>query len=115
MDEWLGTSLPVFLGLSVLVGGTAWLTGQAIAAGWRPAWQVGSYCLLLALGWRFLSFALFEGQLLSLSGFIADLVVLLAVGLASYRLTHVKKMITQYPWLYQRRGPWRYETRPPTA
>jgi hypothetical protein len=115
MEAWLGTSLPVFLGLSVLVGGTAWLTGQAIAASWRPAWQVGSYCLLLALGWRFLSFALFEGQLLSLSGFIANLVVLLAVGLAGYRITHVKKMITQYPWLYQPRGPWRYERRPPTA
>ena len=46
----------------------------------------------------------FQGQLLSLTGVIADIVVLTAIGLLAYRLTHIHKMINQYPWLYERQG-----------
>jgi hypothetical protein len=111
MESLLSTSLPIFLGLSLLTGLAAFLTGQALAGNWRPLWQVCGYCVLLALGWRFLSYAMFGAELLSLPGFIADLAVTLAVGVVAYRLTHVSKMVTQYPWLYQRRGLWNYEQR----
>ena len=49
-------------------------------------------------------FALFEGELLSLGGFIVDSAVLIVIGLLSYRLTLTRKMVTQYPWIYERAG-----------
>ena len=62
------TDWPVFLGLTVCVfGAAAWLTGTAIAATWRPYWQVVGYGLLLALFDRFLSWGLFGGPLTSLA------------------------------------------------
>ena len=37
----LGVSLPVFIGITlVLMGGGAVMVGQVIAATWRPLWQV---------------------------------------------------------------------------
>ena len=109
MASLLGTSLGVFIGLTVIImGGAAFMTGQAIAGTWRPPWQVLAYCCLLGLAARFLTYALFQGQLLSLTGVIADIVVLTAIGLLAYRLTHVHKMINQYPWLYERQGFWSY-------
>lgn len=98
-------SLPVFIGVTVLfMGGCAFMAGQALAATWRPLWQVFPYALGLALGDRFLGFALFGGELLSLPGYLTDAAVLLAVTLAAYRLTQARRMVEQYPWLYVRRG-----------
>ncbi|UCH54470.1 MAG: hypothetical protein JSW09_09820 [Pseudomonadota bacterium] len=94
------------------MGGAAFATGRAVANTWRPLWQVLIYCLLLALTSRFLIYALFEGELLSASGLVTDVLWLTAVGLVGYRLTQVRKMTTQYPWLYERRDPWRYRRRP---
>lgn len=100
------TSLPVFLGLTiVLFGGCAFMTGQALANTWRPAWQVIPYALMLGAADRFLGFALFGGELLSLSGWVLDGAILVAIGLAAWRLTQVRKMAGQYPWLYVRTGP----------
>ncbi len=112
MAEWLGASLPVFLGLGVLVGLAAFLAGQSVADNWRSAWQAGVYCMLLALGWRFLSFALFDCELLSWRGLLAALAVTLALGLLAYRITYVARMVSQYPWLYRRRGLLVFEERP---
>ncbi len=67
-------------------------------------WQVVFYCLLLGLGARFLIFSLFEGKLLSLSGYLIDAGVLVAIGLFAYRLTQARKMVSQYPWIYERAG-----------
>ena len=47
-------------------GGAAWLAGRAIAQTWRPFWQVVVYMLLLGAAVRFVHFALFEADLLSL-------------------------------------------------
>jgi hypothetical protein len=114
MEALLGTTVEVFIGVTiVLMGGAAFMTGQAIAGTWRPLWQVFAYSFLLALGSRFLIFALFQGQLLSATGFLADVVILTAIGLIAYRLTHVSKMLAQYPWLYQRQGLWSFREKTP--
>ena len=103
MQSLLGTSLGVFIGLTVIIiGGAAIMTGRALADGWKPAWQVVAACFGLALADRFLVYALFGGELLSLSGFIIDFVVITALALIAHRLTLVHKMIAQYPWRYER-------------
>lgn len=105
MHDILGTSLPVFLVLTVIImGGAAYMTGHAVAATWRPYWQVLLYAVLLGLTDRFLTFALFEGELLSLSGFVVDTAILTAISLFAFRVTRVGKMVSQYPWLYERDG-----------
>ena len=112
MTTLLGTSVGVFIGLTViLMGGAAYMTGQAIATTWRPRWQVIVYCALLALVSRFLIFALFEGRLLWLPGLIIDALILIAIGLFAYRITHVRKVLSQYPWQYQRQGLFGYRQR----
>ena len=107
MDEF---DWPVFVGLTVaIIGGAGYFTGQALARGWRPAWQVVLYAALLGLADRFLHYALFDGVLLSLSGYLVGTAVTCALGLLAYRLARVRAMVAQYPWLYERAGPfaWR--------
>jgi len=87
-----------------LFGWAAAMTGQALARNWRPMWQIVPYALLLAAGDRFLAFALFGGALLSLAGYAVAGVLLLAVAFAAYRLTQARRMVQQYPWLYERVG-----------
>lgn len=107
MSAWLGTSPGVWSGVVVLLmGAAAWMTGRAVANTWRPAGQVLLYCVLLGAGARFLVFALFDGRLLSATGFASDAVVLIAIGLAGYRVTRVRRMVQQYPWLYEPAGLW---------
>ena len=49
ISELLGAEIPVFIGVMiVLAGGCGFLMGQAIAASWRPYWQVAFYSMLLA-------------------------------------------------------------------
>lgn len=100
------TSFPVFVGITVtLFGGCAFMTGQALAATWRPLWHTLPYTLLLGCADRFLGFALFQGELLSLSGWLLDSAVLLCIALLSFRWTRVRRLATQYPWLYVQTGP----------
>ena len=88
------------------------MTGRALADGWKPAWQVVAACFGLALADRFLVYALFGGELLSLSGFIIDFVVITALALIAHRLTLVHKMVAQYPWRYERESLWTYRRSP---
>ncbi len=105
METVLGSSLLTFLVFTVLiVGWTAFMTGQALAGTWRPSWQAYPYAILLGLANRFFVYALFGGELLSFSGFLIGTVVLLIICLSAYRLTQVRKMVGQYPWLYERTG-----------
>lgn len=102
----------VFLLMTVAIfGGAAYMTGQAVSATWRPAWQVVGYSLLLACADRFLIFGLFQGELLSLVGFAIDAAVLVATGLLAFRLTRARKMVSQYPWLYESAGPFGWRRR----
>ena len=109
MSEFLGASPGVFLGLTVLLaGGAAIAAGRAIGDNWKPAWVVVLAALGLALADRFLIFALFDGELLSLWGFVLHFLVLAALGLLSWRVTRVGRMVAQYPWRYERASPFAY-------
>ena len=111
MSALLGTTPGVFLGLHViLLGAAAFMTCQAIAGTWRPAWQAVFYGLLLALVARFLTWSLFHGELFSLSGYLCDAVLLVGIALLAFRITQVRKMVSQYPWLYRAKGLLDYET-----
>ncbi len=116
MHELIGNSLAVFIGMTgIIAGGAAWMTGQALAATWRPAWQAIGYALLLTLADRFLIFALFEGELLSLAGLALDGAVLVVIALAGHRITLAAQMVKQYPWLYERQGLLSWRQRSPAA
>ena len=106
MDEtFLGTSLPVFVGVTVvLFGGAAWMMGQALAETWRPARHNLPYALLLAAAARFLTFALFGSELLAILPYLVTLLVLALLALAAWRIARARQMVTQYPWLYEPSG-----------
>jgi hypothetical protein len=105
MEALLGTTLPVFIGVTFgLSGFAAYMTGQALATTWRPVSQVILYSLLLGLADRFLTWALFQGELLSLSGYLIDTFVIFVITWLSFRLTLVRRMTAQYPWVYERAG-----------
>jgi hypothetical protein len=105
METILGASWPVFIGVTVvLFGGAAFLMGQAIGGTWRPAWQNVAYGLMLGVANRFLVFALFGGPFLEPVPYLFNTAVLVGLALLAYRLTLVHKMVSQYPWLYERAG-----------
>lgn len=100
-----GTSIWVFSAVTlVIMGFAAFSTGQAMAANWKPLRLVVFYTLLLGIADRFLTWALFQGALFSLSGYVLDTAVIAAIALVSYQATRASKMVSQYPWLYQRAG-----------
>jgi hypothetical protein len=104
-EELLGASPGVFVLVTVfIIGFAAYMTGQALATTWKPVWHLLIYCVLLGGAARFLIFALYEGELWSLSGYVIGTAVLIAIGLFAYRLNRARKMVAQYPWLYQRTG-----------
>lgn len=116
MEALLGTSIGVFVGLTVIIaGGAGIMTGRALADGWKPPAQVVAACFGLALANRFLVYALFEGDLLSVSGFLIDFAVITALALLAYRITLVRRMVSQYPWRYERVSLFNYRERPGQA
>ena len=103
-------AMPLLEGIAVALGAAAaWFTGQAIAEAWRPVWQVLPSGILLVLADRFLDYALFGGNLLSRVDALVTLGIVLILAITGYRLRRVSKMVSQYPWLYRRAGPfvWR--------
>jgi len=107
----------VVLVTGILGGGAAWLAGRAIAATWRPCLQVALAMVPIAAAARFIHFALFHGNLFSLTSYAFDLCLFAVVGMLSWRVTRTAQMVRQYPWLYARTGPlsWRkigQESRP---
>lgn len=99
----LGTTYPVFIGVTlVCMCGCAILMGRTIAGAWRPARHALRYGFVLGLADRFLIYALFEGDIWSVSGFVIDLYCILLSALVAYRLTLAAQMVRQYPWLYER-------------
>lgn len=105
MIDVLGTSLPVFLGVTlVLAGGAAQHAGHVLSLHWRPRWLVVFYMFLLAGGARFISYALFDGVLLHGAGYLVTAAVLTAIALLSYQRTRARYMVRQYPWLYEPHG-----------
>jgi hypothetical protein len=106
-------SFGVFLLVSILLGGgAAWLAGRAIAATWRPWWQVTFYMLILGLAVRFLHFALFGATLLSVHYYLVDTGVCLGLGLLGFRAARATQMATQYRWINVRTGAFTWGRRP---
>jgi hypothetical protein len=104
------SNIYVFIGLTVcLFGGAAFLMGQAIGETWRPMWQCVAYGLLLGCADRFFANALFAEDMVSIAGYAIDSAVLVGIALFAARLTRARRMVSQYPWLYERTGPlsWR--------
>lgn len=105
MEEYLGTTVPVFIGLTVIIiGFAAYMTGQALANTWRPVWHVAIYSILLGFADRFLTFALFDGELLSPTGYLIDTAMLAVIGHFAFYFAKARKMVNQYPWLYEPAG-----------
>lgn len=108
----LGTQPGVFLGVTViLMGGAAFLTGQAVANAWGSKWQVIIYSLFLVLAGRFLIFALFQGKMIVWAALL-DWLVLVSIALTAYRMTQARRFARQYPWLYERVGFCGFRVRP---
>jgi len=120
IPDWLSEehSLGVFLLVSIAMGGgAAYLAGRAIAATWRPAWHVASYMFILALAVRFIHYALFDGNLLSLHYYLVDFAICLGFGYLGFRLMRVSQMVTRYGWINRRSGlfGWRRSDTAPAA
>jgi hypothetical protein len=106
----------------IMFGGGGFMMGQALADTWRPWWQLLPYSALLALGNNFLGFALFDGAFFidslfskgarplseAILEYVIDFAVILGFGCLGFRLTQVRKMPAQYPWLYERVGPFQW-------
>lgn len=110
MGVFYEVSLGDFLLVTVFLGGgAAYLTGRAAAITWQGIPVVIVYLALLGAAVRFIHYALFNGTLLDLQYYAADMVVLLVLGGLGYRATRAIQMTGQYPWLYEGAGPlmWR--------
>jgi len=92
-------------------GGAAWLSGRAVAETWRPAWMAAISGAGLALATRFLTYGLFEGELLSILGYVRDATLLAGLALLAWRMRKAAKMVAQYPWLYRSAGPFAWRPR----
>jgi hypothetical protein len=105
MFDWFGDTLfAVLLFNLVLVGPASFAAGQGVGSTWRPWWQLVGYAALLSAGLRFFDYALGNGELWSGGGFLLGWIVQLAIAAFSCRLTRVRQMVRQYPWLYRRKG-----------
>jgi hypothetical protein len=105
MFDWLGDSFAMVLVFNfILVGPASFAAGHGSALTWRPWPQLVGYAALLSAALRFFDYALAGGDLLSVGGFALGWAVQLAIAGFAYRLTRVRQMVRQYPWLYARKG-----------
>ena len=110
MSEILGTEPIPFLGMTIILFGlAAAATGQALARNWKPAWQIAPLTLLLAVADRCLHYALFAAPLDSFNGLLAAAAVLGLIMAVAFFHVRARKVVRQYPWLYEPNGPlgWR--------
>ena len=112
MTDILGGSIASFVGVTlVMFGAASWMMGQAIAETWRHPAQIFPYALMLAASGRFLDFALFGGDLRSVSGLVLSWGCLAAIALLGFRMRRAGQMVAQYPWLFERSGPLSWRSR----
>lgn len=102
-----------FFGTVVIFGFASIMAAQAVGRTWRPWTQCFLYGLLLGIASRLFDSLLFEGRLLSLRGFLVNLAYIFAVMLIAHRWTLSRMMVTQYPWLYEPAGPFRWREKRP--
>ncbi len=89
-----------------------WMAGRAVAQVWQGQVTFLVYSLLLALGVRFLHYALYQGPFLSLPHYLSDLILLAIIGLVAFRFTRTNQMVTQYNWLYEKVSPLSWRSKP---
>ena len=107
-------SLGVFVLVTIVLGGgAALLMGRAIAATWRPAWQVAFYALILGAAVRFIHYSLFGGTLLSLHYYLVDSAVCMGLAFLSFQAARAAQMVRQYCWLNAANGPMRWRRKRP--
>jgi len=107
-------SFGVFLLVTILLGGgAATLAGRALAATWRPWWQVVAYGFILAAAVRFIHFSLYGGTFLSLHYYLVDAVFCIIFGFLGFRAARATQMITQYGWLNESSGLMRWRRKLP--
>ncbi len=95
-----------FLLLTVVLGGAgAVASGRAIAGQWKSVLILPAYMVVLSGAIRFLHYALFEEDILSVPGYVVALVITLLATAYGYRSRRAEQMATQYSWLYKRAGP----------
>lgn len=96
----------------VAFGFAAFMMGRALADTWRPGWQNVAYGLLLGIANRLFQNFLNGNDVLNLAAYAIGSAVLIAIAVTAYRATQAYKMVTQYPWLYERAGPfsWRQKS-----
>ncbi len=115
MIELFAGTLRVFGGVFVIIAicGAALMMGLALAREWRHVSQLVVFSVLLGLADRFLFFALAEAELTSVAGYLADTAIITLIALAAYRAARTRRMVMQYPWLYERTGPFTWRDRRP--
>ena len=105
MFDWFGDTLAMVLLFNLLlVGPASFAAGRGVAGTWRPWWQLVLYSGLLSAGLRFFDYALANGELWSVGGFLLGWLVQFGVAAFAWRLTRARQMARQYPWLYRRKG-----------
>jgi hypothetical protein len=103
--EWFGdTPGLVLLFNFILIGPASFAAGHAVAITWRAWPQIAFYTALLSALLRFLDYALANGELWSLGGFLLGWAVQLGLAAFAFQLTRARLMVRQYPWLYRRKG-----------
>jgi hypothetical protein len=98
-NPWIFLILTVFLG-----GGAAYLGGRSLALGWKSMTLLVVYMLIFGVGIRFLHFALFQAELISLQYYVSHTAVIMAFAFLGYRITRTQQMTQKYPWLYEKSG-----------
>ena len=107
-------SFGVFILVTIILGGgAAMLAGRAIAATWRPWWQVVAYGFILAGAVRFIRFSLYDGTLLSLHYYLVDTFFCVAFGFLGFRAARATRMVSQYRWLNEPAGLMRWRRKLP--
>jgi branched-chain amino acid transport system ATP-binding protein len=113
-SEWVGSATwPVFYGLTLITfGWISYMAANALVRMWRPWWHNIAYGLILGVANRLFDVMLFDGRL-TLVSYAIDTTYIIAVMLLSFRIALRRRMLTQYPWLYERAFPlgWREKTR----
>jgi hypothetical protein len=121
MSLFIEKSPLAFLLITVMLGGgVAYMTGRALARGWKPVWMLPAYMALLGLFVRFLHWGLFldatfpswraaQGNLFSLHYYLTDTAILILAGLIGFQRERTRQMTTQYRWLYRRTSPFTWQ------
>lgn len=94
----------IFLLLTILGGAAAIASGRAMAKTWSPAWAIVPAMIVLSAAVRFLHFALYQEELLSLRYYLVTLVILLIAAFGGYRSMRARQMATQYSWAFEKSG-----------